>query len=106
MLGPMAQSYAFKGIGDALSKFTSFFDHQRSIIPLKGEHFYSKVWWKVVIIYLITIPISLSGFVWCGFYLFADELTITLSIVWGLAALFGMHLFVLLPASAGEKKVN
>ena len=105
VLGPIAQAYAFEGTGNALTEFTKLYDHHRSIIPLNLEHLYSKVWWKMVIIYLMTIPISVSCSVWCGLYLFADELTTTQSLVWGVEMFFASHLYVILPASSGEKQV-
>ena len=105
MLGPIAQAYAFEGTGNALTEFTKLYDHHRPIIPLNQEHLYSKVWWKMVIIYLMTIPISVPIGVWVGFYLFADELTNVQSLIWGVEMFFASHLYVLHPASSGEKQV-
>ena len=103
VLGSIAHMMAFKGIGKQLTEFNNFYTNHPYLIPMKDGDMYSRVWWRVVIMNMWTLPIIVTWFVWAKFYMYPDELTILVSWIWAIGAIFIAYYFFLLPASSGDK---
>ena len=104
-VGPAAQAIAFRGTGKALTAFTTAYDNHKKLIPLNHMHMYNKVWWRVFIIHLLTLPIGVIMFVWGTFYFLVDELSTINSLILGIGQLFCHHYLYIFPASSGEMKL-
>ena len=106
VFGSVAQSLAFQGLGNELTKFTKLYANNPGLIPMNHRDMYSRVWWRVVIMNVWTLPIIATWFVWAKFYMYPDELTTLVSWIWGIGAIFIAHYFFLIPASSGERQTN
>ena len=106
VFGSVAQSLAFKGLGEEVNKFTELYTNHPTLIPMYKGDLYSRGWWRVLIMNLWTLPIIATWFVWGTFYMYPDELTTLISWIWGVGGIFIAYYFFLLPASSGEIQID
>ena len=80
---PLAQAFAFKGIGKLMNEFASIYGKQERLQIGNGRKLYNNTWWRVLTLTLIQLPISVCGFVMYTFFIFMNFLSPTHAYIGG-----------------------
>ena len=99
----LLETFSYKGTGEALNEFVSVFQQNPCIRPLRESVVYRKVWWRVVILNFMTLPILLFKFLYFFLYFMKDESPTTdLSLFLAVVDDIYSYLVYLLPSTSGN----
>ena len=75
------QAFMFKGLGEALTEFTTTYTEISSQLPINELSVYRKVFRRILFLKLMVLPMMVNTFLYYGFYLYNKELTRVQSIM-------------------------
>ena len=94
----IGQAFLFKGLGEALTKFTTNYTELSSQLHINEVSVYKRVYKRMLLLSLMALPMVVNTFIYFGFYLYYDikKLTKGLRIVIG-ALKMVVDCFTLIP---------
>lgn len=96
------ETCSFKGTSKALNEFATIMQQNPCLRPLNESAVYRKVWWRVVILNFLTLPILIFKFLYFFLYFMSDETTTDLSLYLAIADNIYSYLVNMLPSTSGN----
>ena len=99
---PLAQAFAFKGIGKLMNEFASIYGKHERLHIGNGRKMYNKAWWRVLTLPIIQLPTSICVFVTYTFFMFMNILPPTQAYIGGFLIAISGYITIIPATTLGK----
>ena len=98
----LAHTFSFKGMGAALTEFSGTYAKHPSLRTGLESAVYSKVWWRIITLNVVTLPACLCLGAFDAFYFLHEELSPSIYPFYGVIGFVQAYIFGLPSTSLGN----
>ena len=102
VVAAVAQTFSFKGMGEALTEFAGTYAKHPSLKTGVESAVYNKIWWRIIIIHVIVLPAILCLGAFNAFYFLREEIPSSFQPYYGVIGLIQGQVFSLPSTSLGK----